>query len=110
MEEARGSVVKHVFVAKFKDETSAAQIDQLIRDMANLVNLIEPMKSLHWGMDVSAGKKNQGFTHVFECTFESMEGIAEYVAHPAHKEYAKSLMPNVEKFQVFDYKLTKAII
>ncbi|XP_040991723.1 stress-response A/B barrel domain-containing protein HS1-like isoform X1 [Juglans microcarpa x Juglans regia] len=144
MEEAKGSVVKHVFVAKFKDETSAAQIDQLIREMANLVNLIEPMKSLDclassallheniykrvrdatevntdkeecksstcMGMDVSAGKKNQGFTHVFECTFESMEGIAEYVAHPAHKEYAKTLMPNVEKFQVFDYELTKAVI
>ncbi|KAK7854115.1 stress-response a/b barrel domain-containing protein hs1 [Quercus suber] len=36
------------------------------------------------GKDVSAGNKSQGFTHVLESTFESMEGVAEYIAHPAH--------------------------
>ena len=36
------------------------------------------------GEDVSAGNKNQGFTHVLESTFESMKGVAEYIAHPAH--------------------------
>ncbi|KAF5469734.1 hypothetical protein F2P56_010300 [Juglans regia] len=104
-EEAKG-VAKHVFIAKFKDGTSAAQIEQLIKDMANLVNLIHPMKSLHWGKDVSPWNKNEGYTHVFECNFESMEGIAEYVAHPAHLEYAKSLLPCVDKYIVFDYNLS----
>ena len=31
------------------------------------------------GKDVSAGNKNQCFTHVLESTFESMEGVAEYL-------------------------------
>lgn len=105
MEEAKG-VVKHVFVAKFKDGTSLAQVDQLIREMGNLANLIEPMKSFYWGKDVGSGNKNQGFTHVLECTFESMEGLTEYIAHPAHVEYAKTLVPNLEKYLVFDYELT----
>ena len=48
------------------------------------------------GKDVSAGNKNQGFTHVLESTFESMEGVAEYIAHPAHVEYAKALLPRGE--------------
>jgi hypothetical protein len=55
---------------------------------------------------VSTWNKNQGFTHVFECIFESMEGVLEYVAHPAHAEYAKALLPNVEKYLVFDYKVS----
>lgn len=47
MEEAKG-VVKHVLLAKFKEGTAQDQIDQLIKDYANLVNLIEPMKSFQW--------------------------------------------------------------
>lgn len=49
---------------------------------------------------------NQGFTHFFESTFESVEAIAEYVAHPAHVEYAKLLVPCLEKVLAFDYKPT----
>ncbi|BBG93028.1 hypothetical protein Prudu_000921, partial [Prunus dulcis] len=33
--------------AKFKEGTSESQIDQLIQGYANLVNLIDPMKSFH---------------------------------------------------------------
>lgn len=49
---------------------------------------------------------NQGFTHIFESTFESAEGIAEYNAHPAHVEYANRLLPQLDKFLVFDCKST----
>lgn len=58
------------------------------------------------GKDVSAENLHQGFTHVFESTFESMEGVAEYVAHPAHVEYANLLIPCSEKFVISDYKPT----
>lgn len=49
---------------------------------------------------------HQGFTHVFESTFESVEGIAEYVAHPAHVEFADQFLPALEKVIVIDYKPT----
>lgn len=52
MEEAKG-LVKHVLLAKFKDETPPDQIEQLIKGYANLVNLIEPMKSFHWYSSLS---------------------------------------------------------
>ncbi|KAI6685128.1 stress-response A/B barrel domain-containing protein HS1-like [Syzygium oleosum] len=105
MEEAKG-LVKHVLLAKFKDETPPDQIEQLIKGYANLVNLIEPMKSFHWGKDVSIENLHQGFTHVFESTFESTEGIAEYIGHPAHVEFANLFLPCLEKVAVIDYKPT----
>ncbi|WCJ40625.1 Stress-response A/B barrel domain-containing protein HS1 [Euphorbia peplus] len=105
MEEAK-NVVKHVLLAKFKDEIQPHQVDHLIKDYANLVNLIPPMKSFHWGTDVSSENLNQGYTHVFESTFESIEGVAEYVAHPAHVEYANVFLPSLEKVIVIDYKPT----
>ncbi|KAK1299142.1 putative protein Pop3 [Acorus calamus] len=105
MEEVKG-VVKHVLLARFKEDVTPDRIDQLIKGYANLVSLIQPMKSFHWGTDVSMENMHQGFTHVFESTFESVEGIAEYVAHPAHVEFANEFLPTLEKVIVIDYKPT----
>ncbi|KAE9601525.1 hypothetical protein Lal_00040718 [Lupinus albus] len=105
MGEASG-VVKHIVLAKFKDDITPQQIHELTKAYANLVNLIPPMKSFHWGKDVSAENLHQGFTHVFESTFESTEAVAEYVAHPAHVEYANLLLSKLEKVIIFDYKPT----
>ncbi|KAJ7955285.1 Stress responsive A/B barrel domain protein [Quillaja saponaria] len=134
MGESKG-VMKHVVLVKFKDKIPPDQIEQLIKEFANLVNLIPSMKSFHWGKDESSENMHQGFTHVFESTFEdtqgvaegkdvraenmhegfthafestfeSTEGVAEYVAHTAHVEYANRLLPNLEKVIVFDYMPT----
>ena len=105
MEEAKG-VVKHVFLAKFKEEVSESEIEQLIKGYANLVNLIDPMESFHWGKDVSIENLHQGFTHIFESTFKSTEGVAEYLAHRAHLDFANLFLSHLEKVLVFDYKPT----
>ncbi|XP_027115846.1 stress-response A/B barrel domain-containing protein HS1-like [Coffea arabica] len=105
MEEAKGEV-RHVLLAKFKGGLSEDEIDQLIKGYANLVNLIPPMKSFSWGKDVSIENLHQGFTHIFESIFESTEGIAEYIGHPAHAEYANLLLPQLDKVLVIDYKPT----
>ncbi|CAN6469815.1 unnamed protein product [Victoria cruziana] len=103
MEEG-AAVAKHVLLAKFKDEIPQQRIEQLIRDYAALVPLIPSMKAFHWGRDVSIENVHQGFTHIFESTFESTEGIAEYVSHPVHVDFAKEFVPALEKFIVVDYK------
>lgn len=59
------------------------------------------------GKDVSVENLHQGFTHVFESTFESTEGIAEYIVHPDHVKYANILVPQLEKVLVVDFKPTK---
>ncbi|WCJ40627.1 Stress-response A/B barrel domain-containing protein HS1 [Euphorbia peplus] len=106
MKESKG-VVKHIVLLNFKEEIPDDQIDQLIKGSANLVNLIEPLKGFHWGKDVSREKLNQGYTHVFEFSLESMEGLAEYIVHPAYAEFAKEFLPAVDKFILFDYVPTR---
>ncbi|KAL8268319.1 hypothetical protein R6Q59_002117 [Mikania micrantha] len=98
--------VKHILLAKFKDEISQDQIDNFIRGFANLVNQIEPMKSFRWGKNVSNENLHQGFTHVFDTTFESTEGIAAYLPHPAHVEFANAFLGHLDKFLVVDFKPT----
>lgn len=58
------------------------------------------------GKDVSMENMQQGYTHIFESTFESTEGIAEYVAHPAHVDYANRFLPQLDKVIIIDYKPT----
>ncbi|KAF3598615.1 hypothetical protein F2Q69_00038067 [Brassica cretica] len=82
MEEAKGPV-KHVLLAKFKDDVTQEKIDELIKGYANLVNLIEPMKA-----------------------FQCKEAVAEYVAHPIHVEFANMFLGSLDKVLVIDYKPT----
>merc|ERR1712183_866336 len=105
MEEGKG-VVKHMVLAKFKDGISENQIEEYIKGYANLVNIIEPMKSLHWGKDISIENLHHGFTHVFESTFETKEGLAVYIAHPVHVEFANVFLSSLDKVLVVDFKPT----
>ncbi|KAI3719142.1 hypothetical protein L6452_20036 [Arctium lappa] len=98
--------VKHILLAKFKDGISEEKIDDLIKGYANLVNKIESMKSFLWGKDVSIENLHQGFTHVFESSFETTEGIATYISHPAHAEFANEFLAHLDKVIVIDYKPT----
>ncbi|XP_074590235.1 stress-response A/B barrel domain-containing protein HS1 [Curcuma longa] len=99
-------VVKHLLLAKFKEDLSPAAIDELIKGYANLVSLVPSLKAFQWGKDVSVENLHQGFTHVFETTFESVEGISEYLAHPAHVEFANIFLPALENVLIIDYKPT----
>ncbi|KAM0010358.1 putative stress-response A/B barrel domain-containing protein HS1/DABB1 [Helianthus debilis subsp. tardiflorus] len=101
--------VKHILLAKFKDGISQQQIDDLIKGYANLVNHIEPMKSFRWGKDVSIENLHQGFTHVFESTFETVEGIATYISHPVHVDFATLFLGHLDKVLVVDFKPTAVV-
>ncbi|XP_057806119.1 stress-response A/B barrel domain-containing protein HS1 [Salvia miltiorrhiza] len=109
MEESKEEV-KHILLAKFKDGLSEQQIDEYIKEYANLVNLVPSMKAFTWGKDVSIENMHQGFTHVFESSFESTQGIAEYISHPDHVDFANRLLPQFEKVLVVDYKPTKVLL
>ncbi|KAJ0043082.1 hypothetical protein Pint_19444 [Pistacia integerrima] len=69
-------VVKHMLLARFKDE-------------------VVSIENLH-----------QGFTHIFESTFESAEGVAEYIAYPVHVEFENLFLSHLDKVLLIDYKPT----
>lgn len=102
-------VVKHIVLAKFKQDITPGRITDLIKGYANLVNLIEPMKSFEWGEDISVENLQEGFTHVFESTFDSSEGRDAYVSHPTHVEFANEFLPALEKVLVIDYKPSRIL-
>jgi len=96
-------VLRHVVMFKFKDGTSAEDIKKVQNGFAALPAKIDAIYSFEWGTNISVENASQGYTHCFLVTFKSEEDRAIYLPHPAHKEFAASLRPYVEKVLVVDY-------
>ncbi|XP_042029488.1 stress-response A/B barrel domain-containing protein HS1-like [Salvia splendens] len=99
--------IKHVLVVKFKESVSEEQIEDCIKQYGKLVDLIPSIKAFKWGKEIGMLNLNQGFTHVFESTFESVEDVIGFATNPHHTNYSSVLMPLVEKFVLLDFQPAK---
>ncbi len=88
---------------KFKDGTSSKQIKEIEDAFRTLPDKIDAIHSFEWGTDVSVENRHQGLTHCFLVTFLSEDDRAEYLPHPAHREFGKIVGPHLDKVLVVDY-------
>jgi len=102
MEEAKG-VVKHLLLAKFKDDVTAEKIEELIKGYANLVNLVPPMKSFHWYAFFFLFRF---LPHTSNSTTHFDLHKQHYLAHPMQTGVAKSKLVET-KDRIFNNFLKK---
>ena len=100
---AAGPMLRHVVLFKFKDGTSDEQVRQIEQAFCTLPDKIDAIRDFEWGTDVSVENRQEGFTHCFVVTFRDETARAEYLPHPAHKEFGKLLGPYLDKVLVIDY-------
>ena len=98
-----GQVLRHVVLFKFKDDTSSRQVREIENAFRALPDRVDAICDFEWGTDVSVENLQQGFTHCFLVTFRSEADRAEYIPHPAHKEFGRMLGPHLDKVLVVDY-------
>ena len=96
-------VLRHVVLFKFKDGTSAEDVQTIESAFCALPGRIDTIYDFEWGTDVSAEDLTDGFTHCFVVTFKDEAGRAVYLPHPAHEEFRGVLRPHLEKVLVVDY-------
>ena len=96
-------MLRHVVIFKFKDSSSAEDIQKVADTFASLYGKVPQVKSLEWGVNMSREHYNEGFTHCFILTFSSEKDLADYQLNPAHIEFQKVLKPHMEKVFVVDY-------
>ncbi len=97
--------LRHVVIFKFKETSSKASVDSVIKSFMGLAKKIPVIKSMEWGLNDSPENFHQGFTHCFVITFSNKKDRDEvYQKHPAHMEFQKVLGPHMEKVFVVDYK------
>ncbi|XP_047976267.1 stress-response A/B barrel domain-containing protein HS1-like [Salvia hispanica] len=95
--------VKHIFLAQFKEGITDEEKEECIKRFQSIVPHFPSLKTFKWGEELSIANFDQGFTHVFDLTFESVEGVAQYISHPEHVAYAEFFLPKLEKFVAVDY-------
>jgi len=96
-------VLRHVVLFKFKDDTTNQQIKDIENAFCALPSKIDAIYDFEWGTDVSVENRSEGFTHCFVVTFRNEANRAEYLPHPAHKEFGSMLGPHLDKVLVVDY-------
>lgn len=83
--------VRHVVVFKYKPEATADQIKQVTDAFRALRGKIPGMTAFEDGVNNSPEGKNQGFTHVYMMTFESLAARDAYLPHLEHKKFGELL-------------------
>jgi hypothetical protein len=96
-------LLRHVVLFKFKDDSTPEQIREIENAFAALPSKVDVIYDLEWGTDVSVENLQQGFTHCFFVSFRSEADRAEYLPHPAHREFGQILGPHLDKVIVVDY-------
>ena len=95
--------LKHAVFFKFKDESSAEEVQSVVDAFAALPSKISSIKQFEWGINNSPEGKNDGFTHCFMVSFDSDEGRGEYLPHAEHMAFVDVLMPHLDKVRVLDF-------
>jgi len=100
---AQDSVLRHVVLFKFKENTSKEDIAKVEEAFAALPSKIPQIAGYEWGLNNSPEGLNKGLTHCFFLTFNSEEDRAIYLPHPDHKAFGAILTPHLEDVTVVDY-------
>lgn len=96
-------MLRHVVMFQFKDDADPADIEKVEKAFAALPAKIDSIKDFEWGKNNSPEGLNDGLTHCFLVTFDSEQGRAKYLPHPAHKAFVEVLKPVLEKATVIDF-------
>lgn len=97
------SVLRHVVLFKFKEDTSKEDIKKVEDAFSALPSKIPEIAEYEWGINNSPEGLDKGYTHVFFLTFKSEEDRAVYLPHPDHKAFGELLGPHLDDVHVMDY-------
>lgn len=83
--------LRHIVVFKYKPGASAAAIQQVTDAFRALQHSIPGIRAFEQGANNSPEKLDQGFTHVYQLTFESSAARDAYLPHPQHAAFGALL-------------------
>jgi len=103
LQNTNDSVLRHVVLFKFKEETSEDQLVSFEKAFASLADKIPQISDFEWGLNNSPEGLDKGFTHCFFVSFKSEEDRAIYLPHPDHQAFVSLIGPSVDDVLVVDY-------
>lgn len=95
-------MIVHVVMFKFKDSTSKEEILDIKKRLQELVDKIEPLKTMEVGLNFKDSPRAMDM--VLISTFENKDGLETYATHPAHLEVVEIIKKFGEYTKVVDYE------
>lgn len=77
---------------------------EVFRVIEDLPKKIPGILSLTWGPNISTEGLDQGYTHSFIMTFESVAARDAYLPHPVHERAKAQVVPHLESVIVCDHE------
>ncbi len=99
----KSSSVQHIVLFKFKSETTAEKVKEIVAAFEALPSQIKQIKGFKWGTNNSPENLNKGLTHAFILTFDSEKDRDAYLPHPAHKAFGGIVGPWLADVTVVDF-------
>lgn len=96
-------MLRHVVMLGFKNGTTPAEIDEIIRRFGALKNEVPDIEAFEYGENNSPEGLNDGLSHCFLLTFATKDARDAYLPHPNHKAFAGWVGQWVAKVVVVDY-------
>ena len=95
--------VHHLVFFKYKEGTTAEQIDEVRHAFGELPAKISGLTGYQAGVNNSPEKLSRGFDHAFLLTFANERARDDYLPHPAHKAFGTVVRKVLEKPLVLDF-------
>src|SRR5258706_321396 len=101
-----GDSVQHCALFRFKDGATPAEVREVfagIEQLPSKIRGITGLQSFQSGPDNLDRGFNKGFNAGYFLTFINSRARDDYLIHPAHKEFGKSLGPSLDEVLVLDF-------
>jgi len=95
---------KHIAWFNFKEGVSDDRIEQHLKAVRGLVDLVPVVEQIECGPSYT--DRAGGLTHCIIVTLPSRSALTEYMEHPDHVPIAEALVADVDRLQVMDLDLS----
>lgn len=77
-------MIRHIVLFRFRSDAPDEQVRAAGNAILGMRGRIPAARSVSWGPNLAPSAGEWPWVLTVEC--ESMEGVAEYIAHPVHRE------------------------
>ena len=96
-------MIVHIVMFRFKEENRDNNIEDVVKKLNALVDLIPTLKSMEVGVDFS--RTERAFDMSLYSKFDSKEDLQAYAIHPEHLKVVELIKSVTQESKVVDYSL-----
>jgi hypothetical protein len=98
-------MLRHILLLKPKPETAPEAIEACRAALAGLVGRIPGLLDFHWGVNLAATERHQGYSFGFSMDFADRPSLDAYGPHPDHVAAASLVRSHFLPALVLDFEL-----